>query len=1010
MAKPNTDNVKSTVTLIINGEGAKTSLKEVGTAVSAVTKELRALKEADNPALYKDLIAKKRALTEEYIRQKQAIGEVRSAWDKFKTQSATIAAGVLGGNIVEQAGRAIVSIAQQAKAAFMSYEKAAKGLQSATLMSNEVLSDLEQQAKKLGPQMGYTAEMYLEAATKIGSAKSELVGSSDAMKEMMESAMLFARAGKLDLPDAGESLSMMLNQFGKDAQEAKHFVDVMSQGFALGAAELNQVVDGMKYAGVAANTMGVSFGETNAVLQLFVKNGLTGEMAGTQLRAILLKLGAGADDTNPKVVGLMKALDNLGKKNLSVKQITEQFNTENVAGANILLQNMPLLQKWTKEIENKGAAEKMAAINMSALDYEAQRYSVTVNQLYVAIGEKLSGAFRGLYKWATEVLTTLREMVEDSDNFMDIVFGIVDVIGDLLVSIRELTVTMTGYGDAGKLAMDVTKGIGVVFKLVAAAVVVVINETATLIGYFDVLINSGKKVMNFFGSQFKINPAANMDNLMKNRQKNIDRVNSWFEEPAKKTETPTKKTTTQSPVKTPPPPLPPTDGSPKTGGDAGSKEKKKKAPTTPGVSTKTWIEATKDEMEAWNDVYDEAEKERKANLANLLKDLTHEYDLHYLEIEQKAAQGKFNEDDLREQRLQKELDFLQKKKEFTELYGEDTLNVEREIAKKQEELQKAAADKKATDLANALAFTNKVFDEQADLLKGKEANQLISQELLNVALLDNEAARLGAQLNLLKAFGKETTEIEAQITKNHIAQNALKKENDKESAQKRTDLLYSFADASGAILDMVASNTEEMAGFQKAVALAKIAIDSGVAISAAVAAATSTSLTPIDMAIKIAGYVALIATNIAKARTIISSSDTPSAPTFAKKATGGFSDFSSLYGDNSGQPQGFTSGPTLFNLGRRSYIAGEAGKEYIISNPMLKNPVIANIASMLEMYRKGQPMPTGGTGGNTSDLQVLIPLLQEISAKLNQRQTIQFNYSEFEKYRDFIDFIREDAA
>ena len=100
MAKPNTDNVKSTVTLIINGEGAKTSLKEVGTAVNVLTKQLRELKEADDPKKYKELIAQKQAVTAEYRKQKEQIGEVRSAWSKFKSEFSQIATGVVGGNVI----------------------------------------------------------------------------------------------------------------------------------------------------------------------------------------------------------------------------------------------------------------------------------------------------------------------------------------------------------------------------------------------------------------------------------------------------------------------------------------------------------------------------------------------------------------------------------------------------------------------------------------------------------------------------------------------------------------------------------------------------------------------------------------------------------------------------------------------------------------------------------------------------------------------------------------------
>ncbi|WP_128544095.1 phage tail tape measure protein [Larkinella soli] len=68
----------------------------------------------------------------------------------------------------------------------------------------------------------------------------------------------------------------------------------------------------------------------------------------------------------------------------------------------------------------------------------------------------------------------------------------------------------------------------------------------------------------------------------------------------------------------------------------------------------------------------------------------------------------------------------------------------------------------------------------------------------------------------------------------------------------------------------------------------------------------------------------------------------------AMKAEGGYTDVATLSGD----PTGFVSRPTLFNQGRRSFIAGEKGREFIINGRALRNPAVANLAGALDIMQR----------------------------------------------------------
>lgn len=984
----NTDTTTSVVKLVINGEGAKTSVKELGSALGVVNKQLREMKEADNPAEYAKAIAQKKALTAEYIRQKGAIAAVTKEAKDFKKEAATISIGVLGGNLLQQglasAWQSVKGFVMDAKTAFQGYDKSAAGLQSATLMSDEVLNKLKKSARELKSEMGYTAQDYLEAATKIGSAKSELTGSAEAMDLMVQKSMLFAQAGKLELPEAGEALSIMLNQFSEDADEAGHFVDVMAQGFALGAAELPQIIDGMKYAGVTAKAFNVTFGETNAVLQLFVKNGLTGEMAGTQLRSIILALGTGADDTNPSIVGLETALENLRKKNLSATEQLKLFGKENMAGGKILLNNLPTLNEWIKKIEEKGTAEKMAAINMNTLEKSEKSFEITTNKLAVAVGEKLAGAFSWLYDKGSKVIEALTEIVEDSDDVIDVFISMFTIVGNLLISLRDLTLTLTGYSESAKLAGDVTKGIGVVLKLAASAFMVVINEVSTLIGYFDVLINSGKKVMNFFGGQFKINPNSNMDNLMNRRQQGIDKVNSWWSEPAPPEKDwwsgiskgnysgvgnwwegiSTGSYSGETPVSDPEKDK---AGGGKGNGTGSEKGKgKKKKPVSKDLSFETWQEAIDAEIKAQQDLDDqlvkmrkEREEQRQKERDFDLSELHDWYEAQRIEADMSHAQGLTNDATHHQQRYDLEQRYLAAQIVIKKGFGDQTLQEENKLTE--------LLIEETTRRNDAIKESNeRTFEEMS-------ATLLRQQEMIEQAQHGLTDAMIGGGIALAGAIRGLTKESSGLYKTLLVVEKAL------------------------AIADIIVQSQREQAGYYR---------------QAATSPYFNNPWTPPGVGLV---WAAAMSTQ-AKIRTGISVG-LIGAQTIAEVAReeGGLT-----YESDRRTAAGFVNRPTRFNLGGISTVMGEKYKpEFVISNQALQLEPVAQFARMIDSVQKsGNWSALNNFGGSSSQPQMMVDNSGVVMAISGLRRDIQemgkrpinFNIDRFEDFQDFLLKIEKDTS
>ncbi|SDE20126.1 phage tail tape measure protein, TP901 family, core region [Dyadobacter soli] len=213
------------------------------------------------------------------------------------------------------------------------------------------------------------------------------------------------------------------------------------------------------------------------------------------------------------------------------------------------------------------------------------------------------------------------------------------------------------------------------------------------------------------------------------------------------------------------------------------------------------------------------------------------------------------------------------------------------------------------------------------------------------------------------------------------------------------------------VLTLTTDNQNEYAEFQKALGLFQIAVDTGTAVASAVAAGTKGD--PYTVALRIAAAVAAVTAGMVKAKQLINAADQPERPAF--RAEGGPTDLASIQVDKSGNPQGWVSQPTLFSLGRRSYVAGEAGTEYVISNRMLRNPVVADFANMLETMRStGRAFADGGS--TAMPAMPMAPYADLSLAETNMllRKLLDkdsgWNYNVFEKYQDQIDLTRLRAS
>lgn len=207
---------------------------------------------------------------------------------------------------------------------------------------------------------------------------------------------------------------------------------------------------------------------------------------------------------------------------------------------------------------------------------------------------------------------------------------------------------------------------------------------------------------------------------------------------------------------------------------------------------------------------------------------------------------------------------------------------------------------------------------------------------------------------------------------------------------------------------------------EKAYALALIGINLQKQLStiSVMSAAMNAVIPGSGTAMMIAGYAKAISSAAVQVAGVIAAvSAGSSAPAFAE---GGFT------GSGDG-PAGYVDGPTLFTMGRRRFVAGEAGREFVISNKALQNPVVADFARMMDAAQKtgnysqlqsmdGMTSSAFGIGSDTKQAvgmsqEVGLAILQELrmgraASEQKSSQNVALNYRLFEQYRDNLESAR----
>lgn len=394
-------------------------------------------------------------------------------------------------------------------------EESQAGLKALTGLDDDSIAWLTGQAKTLsttitkeGLRVRQSAAEILDAFMLVGSAKPELLGDKEALKAVTEEAMRLQAAAKdITLNEAVDSLTLSLNQYGAAADQAGRFTNVLAAGSQAGSANIASQAKAIRNAGTAAASANVPIEQTVALIETLAYRGIKDEVAGTGLKKFFLVLQTGADETNPKIVGLDKALENLKNKNMDAGTIKKMFGEEGYNTASVILQNTEMVKDFTAAVTGTNVAYEQAAINSDTAQAKLEQARNKMKLAAIDLGEKLNPALTVSTNMLTNVLKYLPGLIDWCNKWGGTVLYVASCIAVYTLRTKAATIASKAWNAITKTATALQLAYGIAVNTVSGYTVTSFTQLrrlSTLLAGHNILLKTVRVSTYLFAGAMQV--------------------------------------------------------------------------------------------------------------------------------------------------------------------------------------------------------------------------------------------------------------------------------------------------------------------------------------------------------------------------------------------------------------------------------------------------------------------------------------------------------------------------
>ncbi len=411
-----------------------------------------------------------------------ATAPVKALEASFHAVTTELELGVKG---LEAYGRAVVDagkkVGEFSLNKGMSFEASMARVKAYSNASAEDLQRLSDAAKEMGATTSKTAS---EAADALGYLA--LNGyDTEQMLATLKPIVKASEAGGMDLATAANLTANALTAYGKNAEDAEEFLNILTAAQNNSATSLEQLLTAYVDLAGTFNTLHVGFEESATLMGQMANAGIKGSEAGTALNSVMLRLletnKNSADEFTKLGIsayseGKFKGLTNiLGELNEKMAEMTEEdriMSLKNIFGVRMFQQGLKFLQ------------------------------SVADSEGYSSLYDTLASAYEDnyLYKTAETMMdnlkgdvTILKSATEALGNVIFVTFS--DKARENIQAITEWVTRLIDGVTNGNLEQVIPKLGEDISESLAAGIEMIAEELPSKLRIFNAIIVAGAKAL-----------------------------------------------------------------------------------------------------------------------------------------------------------------------------------------------------------------------------------------------------------------------------------------------------------------------------------------------------------------------------------------------------------------------------------------------------------------------------------------------------------------------------------
>jgi TP901 family phage tail tape measure protein len=385
---------------------------------------------------------------------------------------------IVGGVIAAGLGLAIKQFAE--------FDHAMSNVKAVTGATTAELNQLKDAAIQAGAVTVFNAK---DAADAEGELAKAGVSVRDILGGGLTGALNLAAAGQIGVADAANIAATAMVQFGKDGSAVPHIADLLAAAANKAQGGVDDMATALKYVGPIAHQMGISLEETTGTIAELANNGILADQAGTDLRGVLSSLtspskiaadtmkslGINVYDAKGNFVGFSGVADQLSQHMGTLSNAERDqalgriFGNAQITAARILYAGGAAdVNKWTKAVNDDGAAARIAHTNLDNLAGDFEQLKGSIQTALIQQGSTANVSLRKLTEGATGAVNSFAGLPRPLQYAGTALAGVssaallsAGAVGTMLPKIRAARTELEGLGSAGTFA---SKGIGALGK------------------------------------------------------------------------------------------------------------------------------------------------------------------------------------------------------------------------------------------------------------------------------------------------------------------------------------------------------------------------------------------------------------------------------------------------------------------------------------------------------------------------------------------------------------------